>query len=359
MYVPTAASGARCIRTGQGGQPAPRIIGRVPHTFPEKTLSTGRKILDDLRLPVVGPPMFLVSGPKLVIAQCKAGVLGAFPALNARPQELLDAWLTQIGDALDAHRREHPDAIVAPYAVNLIVNPANKRLDADLETCVKHKVPVVITSLGAPTALAKRVHEYGGVVFHDVIRVRYAEKALEAGVDGLILVCAGAGGHAGRINPFALTREVRRFYDGPLVLAGAITDGGGVLAAQAMGCDAAYLGTRFIATHESMAAEHYKRMIVDCTAEDIVYTPYFSGVHGSYLKPSIRNAGLDPDNLPAEAPEGVKYRSRDERPKTWKEIFGAGQGVGNVDAVLPAAEVIDRMVREYEAARAAVCARSA
>ncbi|MGE5525386.1 MAG: NAD(P)H-dependent flavin oxidoreductase [Rhodospirillaceae bacterium] len=315
-----------------------------------------RSILNDLRIPAVGAPMFLVSGPELVIAQCKAGVLGAFPALNARPQEQLDTWLTQIEDALAAHRREFPDAIVAPYAVNLIVNPANKRLDADLDTCVRHKVPVIITSLGAPTALAKRVHEYGGVVFHDVIRVRYAEKALEAGVDGLILVCAGAGGHAGRLNPFALTNEVRRFYDGPLVLAGSITNGAGVLAAQAMGCDAAYLGTRFIATRESMAPAHYKQMIVDCNAEDIVYTPYFSGVHGSYLKPSIRNAGLDPDNLPAEPPEGLKYRSRDERPKTWKEIFGAGQGVGNVDAVLPAGEVVEQMVREYEAARGRLCA---
>jgi nitronate monooxygenase len=315
-------------------------------------VSPARKILNDLRIPVVGAPMFLVSGPDLVIAQCKAGVLGSFPALNARPQELLDTWLTQIEEALAAHRTAHPDAIVAPYAVNLIVNPANKRLDADLDTCVRHKVPVVITSLGAPTALAKRVHEYGGVVFHDVIRVRYAEKALEAGVDGLILVCSGAGGHAGRINPFALTNEVRRFYDGPLILAGSMSDGGDVLAAQAMGCDAAYFGTRFIATRESMAPDHYKQMVVDSTAEDIVYTPYFSGVHGSYLKPSIRNAGLDPDNLPAAPPEGVKYRSRDERPKTWKEIFGAGQGVGSIDAILPAAEVVGRMVREYEAARA-------
>lgn len=319
-------------------------------------MSVARSILNDLRIPVVGAPMFLVSGPELVIAQCKAGVLGSFPALNARPQELLDTWLTQIEEALAAHRREHPDAIVAPYAVNLIVNPANKRLDADLETCVRHKVPVIITSLGAPTALAKRVHEYGGVVFHDVIRVRYAEKALEAGVDGLILVCAGAGGHAGRLNPFALTNEVRRFYDGPLVLAGSITNGAGVLAAQAMGCDAAYLGTRFIATRESMAVAHYKQMIVDSNAEDIIYTPYFSGVHGSYLKPSIRNAGLDPDNLPAEPPEGLKYRSRDERPKTWKEIFGAGQGVGNIDTVLPAGEVVEQMVREYEAARGRLCA---
>lgn len=296
--------------------------------------------------------MFLVSGPDLVVAQCRAGMLGAFPALNARPQEQLGEWLEQIEQALAAHRREHPGAIVAPYAVNLIVNAANKRLDADLATCVRHKVPVIITSLGAPTEIARAVHAYGGVVLHDVIRVRYAEKALEAGVDGLILVCAGAGGHGGRLSPFALTNEVRRFYDGPLVLAGAITNGAGVLAAEAMGCDGAYLGTRFIATRESMAADPYKQMILDCDAEDIVYTPFFSGVHGSYLKPSIRNAGLDPDNLPVEPPGGLKYRSRDDRAKTWKDIYGAGQGVGNIDAVLPAGALVDRLVAEYEAAKA-------
>jgi len=314
-------------------------------------VSDARELFRNVKLPVIGAPMFLVSGPELVIAQCKAGIIGTFPALNARPQEELDVWLTRIETELADYRRANPQAQVAPYGVNLIVNPANKRLDADLEVCVKHRVPLIITSMGAPTELAKRVHEYGGYVFHDVIRVRYAQKALEAGADGLILVCAGAGGHAGRINPFALTAEVRRFYDGPLVLAGAITNGGGVLAAQAMGCDAAYVGTRFIATRESAASDAYKQMIVDCTAEDILYTPHFSGVHGNYLKPSIRNAGLDPDALPDAPPEGVKYRSRDERPKTWKEIFGAGQGVGNIDAVQPVAEVIARMSEEYAAAR--------
>lgn len=314
-------------------------------------MSDARELFRNVKLPVIGAPMFLVSGPELVIAQCKAGIIGTFPALNARPQEELDVWLTRIETELADYRRANPQAQVAPYGVNLIVNPANKRLDADLEVCVKHRVPLIITSMGAPTELAKRVHEYGGYVFHDVIRVRYAQKALEAGADGLILVCAGAGGHAGRINPFALTAEVRRFYDGPLVLAGAITNGGGVLAAQAMGCDAAYVGTRFIATRESAASDAYKQMIVDCTAEDILYTPHFSGVHGNYLKPSIRNAGLDPDALPDAPPEGVKYRSRDERPKTWKEIFGAGQGVGNIDAVQPVAEVIARMSEEYAAAR--------
>jgi nitronate monooxygenase len=311
-----------------------------------------RSIFQALRVPVIGAPMFLVSGPELVIEQCKAGVLGSFPALNARPQELLDTWLTQIEHALAEHRREHPGAIVAPYGVNLIINPANKRLDQDAEVCIRHEVPVIITSLSAPTDIVKRVHAYGGVVLHDVVRVRHAEKALEAGVDGIILVCAGAGGHAGRLNPFALVNEIRRFFDGPLVLAGAITNGAGVLAAQAMGCDAAYIGTRFIATRESLAVDRYKQMLVECHAEDIAYTPFFSGVHGSYLKPSIRAAGLDPDNLPVESADKVKYRSRDERPKTWKDIWGAGQGVGNVESVMPAGALVERIAREYDAARA-------
>lgn len=314
-----------------------------------------RSVLQELRAPVIGAPMFLVSGPELVIEQCRHGIIGAFPALNARPQELLEEWLTRIENALASHRREHPGATVAPYAVNLIVNPANKRLESDFEVCVRHKVPIVITSLSAPTAIAKRVHEYGGIVFHDVIKVRHAEKALEAGVDGIILVCAGAGGHAGRLNPFALVNEIRRMFAGPLVLAGAITNGAGVLAAQAMGCDAAYMGTRFIATNESLAPERYKQMLVESNAEDIVYTPFFSGVHGSYLKPSIRAAGLDPDNLPAEGEGKLQYRSRDERPKTWKDIWGAGQGVGNIEAVLPAGVLVDRIVQEYEAARAKLC----
>jgi nitronate monooxygenase len=311
-----------------------------------------RQIFSGLRVPVIGAPMFLVSGPELVIEQCKAGVIGSFPALNARPQNVLDTWLTQIEDALAPHGKSNPQQRAAPYAVNLIVNPANKRLEEDFETCVKHKVPIIITSLSAPTAIAKRVHEYGGVVLHDVIRVRHGEKALEAGVDGLILVCAGAGGHAGRINPFALVKEVRHMFGGPLVLAGAITDGAAVLAAQAMGCDAAYMGTRFIATRESLAVDAYKQMIVDSTAEDIVYTPFFSGVHGSYLRASIRNAGLDPDQLAEpSAEEKAKYRSREERPKTWKDIWGAGQGVGNIDSVLSAAELVDRIAAEYGAAR--------
>ena len=314
-----------------------------------------REIFRTLRAPVIGAPMFLVSGPELVIEQCAAGIIGAFPALNARPAEELDVWLTQIEDALARRKKENPARTVAPFAVNLIVNPANKRLEQDFEVCVKHRVPIIITSLHAPTAIAKRVHDYGGLVFHDVVRVRHAEKALEAGVDGIILVCAGAGGHAGRINPFALTNEIRRIFTGPLILAGAITNGAGVLAAQAMGCDAAYMGTRFIATKESLAVDRYKQMLVDSNAEDIVYTPFFSGVHGSYLKPSIRNAGLDPDDLPVpDGADKLQYRSRDERPKTWKDIWGAGQGVGNIDAVAPAGELVDRIVREYEAAKKAL-----
>lgn len=316
-------------------------------------MNNPRALFADLRAPVVAAPMFLVSGPALVIEQCKAGIIGSFPALNARPQEQLDVWLTQIEDALARHRRENPGAKVAPYAVNLIVNTANKRLEQDFEVCAKHKVPLIITSLQAPADIAKRVHAYGGIVFHDVVRVRHAEKALEAGVDGIILVCAGAGGHAGRLSPFALTNEVRRIFDGPLVLAGAITNGGGVLAAQAMGCDAAYMGTRFIATRESLAVEQYKQMLVDSNAEDIVYTPFFSGVHGSYLKPSIRNAGLDPDNLtPQSGEDKLQYTPRDERPKTWKDIWGAGQGVGDIRDILPTGELVDRIVREYEAAKA-------
>ena len=314
-------------------------------------MSDSRELLRNLRVPVIGAPMFLVSGPELVIEQCKAGVLGSFPALNARPQDVLETWLTRIEDALAKHRREMSTPRAMPYAVNLIVNPANKRLEQDFEVCARHKVPLIITSLSAPTAIAKTVHEYGGLVFHDVVKVRHAEKALEAGVDGIIIVCAGAGGHAGRLNPFALVNEIRRFFDGPLVLAGAITNGAGVLAAQAMGCDAAYMGTRFIATQESLAPERYKQMLVETNAEDIVYTPFFSGVHGSYLKPSIRAAGLDPNNLPVETQGKLAYRSRDERPKTWKDIWGAGQGVGNIDEVLPTRVLVDRIAAEYEAAR--------
>ena len=304
-----------------------------------------------LRLPVLAAPMFIVSGPDLVIEQCKAGVIGSLPALNARPQEDLDKWLTRIETELAHYQQTHPAKKVAPYAVNLIMNKANTRLETDLEVVLKHKVPIVITSLSAPAALAPRVHEYGGLVFHDVIKVRHAEKALEAGVDGIIAVCGGAGGHAGNINPFALVNELRRIHSGLLILAGSITNGAGVLAAEAMGCDLAYLGTRFIATKESMAGEKYKQMIVDSNSGDIVYTPLFSGVHGSYLAGSIRNAGLDPANLPVSETPG-QYRNRNERPKTWTEIWGAGQGVGNIDDIPNVAGLVDRLESEYRAARA-------
>src|SRR5262245_28948273 len=305
---------------------------------------------DHLRIPVLAAPMFIVSGPDLVIEQCKAGVIGSFPALNARPQEELDRSLTRIETELAQHQRAHPGTRVAPYAVHLDVTKANMRLEADTEVVLAHKVPIVISSLSAPTDIVPRVHDYGGLVLHDVVKVRHAEKALEAGVDGIIAVCNGAGGHAGTLNPFALVNELRRIHKGPLVLSGAITNGDGILAAEAMGCDLAYLGTRFIASRESLAVERYKQMIVESSSGDIVYTPLFSGVHGSYLAGSIRNAGLDPDNLPAPETPG-KYRSRDERARTWKDIWGAGQGVGNIDDVPSVAQLVDRLETEYHAAR--------
>ncbi len=317
-------------------------------------MSLPKVIADQVSLPVLAAPMFLCSGPELVIEQCKAGIVGSFPALNARPEEELDRWLTRIETELAACKRERPDAKVGPFAVNLIVNAANTRLEHDVEVCVQHKVPIIITSLSAPRAVVDKIHSYGGIVLHDAIKVRHAQKALEGGVDGLILVCAGAGGHAGTTSPFALVNEVRRFHQGPLVLSGAITNGNGILAAQAMGCDLAYIGTRFIATKESMASDAYKQMILDSKAADIVYTPLFSGVHGSYLAGSIRASGLDPDNLPVQ--EGkAQYRGRADRPKTWKEIWGAGQGVGDIDDVPSVAELVGRFQAEYQTARRRLC----
>jgi nitronate monooxygenase len=303
-----------------------------------------------LALPVVGSPMFIVSNPELVIAQCTSGIVGSFPALNARPKEELEIWILRIKAALANYRTAHPGDVVAPFAVNQIVHHSNSRLEHDLEVCIRQEVPVIITSLRSPEAVVRRVHAYGGIALHDVINVRHAQKALEAGVDGLILVCAGAGGHAGMLSPFALVNEVRRFYDGLLVLAGSITNGRGILAAQVMGCDLAYMGTRFIATHESNADDEYKRMIVGASATDILYTPYFSGVHGNYLKPSIRAAGLDPDDLPSADPSKMDFDRRVEKPKTWKAIWGAGQDVGNIQEVMPAREVIARLRKEYESA---------
>ena len=318
-------------------------------------MSVAEQLKKHMVLPVIGAPLFIVSNPDLVIAQCTSGVIGSFPALNARPAEKLDQWITTIETALAAHAVANPGAPVAPFAVNQIIHQSNDRLDHDLDVCVRHQVPVIITSLRAPDDVVRRVHAYGGIVFHDVISVRHAQKALEAGVDGLVLVCAGAGGHAGALSPFALVREVRRFFDGPIALSGAITDGGAVLAAEAMGADFAYVGTRFIATVEANASERYKQTIVDSAAADIVYTPFFTGVAGNYLKPSVTANGLDPDNLPAVEKTKMNFGGGGAA-KAWKDIWGAGQGVGNIDAVLPAAAVIAGMVAEYRAAKTRLAA---
>ena len=298
----------------------------------------------NLTLPVICAPMFIVSNPDLVIAQCKSGVIGSFPALNARPADLLDDWLLRIKRELAS------DPNAAPFAVNQIIHQSNERLEHDMALCVKHEVPLIITSLRAPNDIVPHVHAYGGQVFHDVISVRHAEKALEAGVDGLILVCAGAGGHAGMLSPFALVGEIRKFYDGPIALSGAITNGSAVLSAQAMGADFAYIGTRFIATREANAAEAYKQAIVDSAAADVVYTPYFTGVHGNYLKKSIVASGLDPDNLP-DKDKTIMNFGGSTAAKAWKDIWGAGQGVGNIADVMPTAELVARMKQEYQAAR--------
>ena len=305
-----------------------------------------------LRLPVIGAPLFLVSTPDLVIAQCCAGVAGAFPALNARPAEALEDWLERISKSLKAEeaRRESGAAPPAPYGVNLIVHRSNPRLEQDLATVVAHRVPFVITSVGAPDAVVEAVHDYGGLVFHDVVNLRHARRAIKSGVDGLILVAAGAGGHAGTINPFALLPEVRAEFDGLIVLAGALSSGAAVRAARVMGADLAYLGTRFIATQEANAAPGYKQMIVESAAADIVYSPAFTGIHGNYLRPSIERNGLDPDNLP---PLGeVAVGNHEKRPKRWKDIWGAGQGVGSISDVPSVADLVDRLAEEYLAAGA-------
>lgn len=315
-------------------------------------MSLVEKLKSNMSLPVIGAPMFIVGNPDLVIEQCASGIIGSFPALNARPADVLDEWLEKIETGLASRRAANPSARIAAYAVNQIIHQSNDRLDHDLDVCVRRKVPVIITSLRAPNDVVKRVHEYGGAVFHDVISIRHAEKALEAGVDGLVLVCAGAGGHAGMLSPFALVREVRRFFDGPIALSGAITDGAGILAAEAVGADFAYLGTRFIATREANAVDDYKQQIVDSQAADIVYTPLFTGVHGNYLKKSVAAAGLDPDNLPVADKSSMNFGSSREKPKAWKTIWGAGQGVGNIDDVPSTRELIARLRQEYSAARA-------
>lgn len=311
------------------------------------------KVLEGrLRIPVVGSPLFICSGPELVIEQCKAGILGSFPALNARPQPLLDDWLVRIKEELAAYQKAHPEKKVAPFAVNQIAHHTNDRLMADVESCIRHEVPVIITSLRAPREVVDAIHRYGGIVLHDVINVRHAQRALEDGVDGLILVCAGAGGHAGTLSPFALLREVRQFYKGTIALAGAIADGRAVLGARAMGADLAYLGTRFVATKEANADPNYKQMLVDTAAKDIVYTNLFTGVHGNYLRPSIEKAGLNPDDLPGSDKSAMNFNSGgNTKAKVWRDIWGAGQGVGLIHDVPSAGEVVDRLAAEYEEAR--------
>lgn len=308
--------------------------------------------LTTLRLPVIGSPLFIVSNPDLVIAQCCAGVVGSFPALNARPAPVLEEWLLRIKDALAEHDARHPERPAAPFAVNQIVHKSNDRLEHDLQLCVKHRVPVVITSLGARTDVNEAVHSYGGIVFHDVINQRFARKAVEKGADGLVLVAAGAGGHAGTISPFALVQETRAWFDGPLALSGSIATGGAVLAAQAMGADLAYVGSAFIATEEANASAAYKQAIIEGEAESIVYTNLITGVHGNYLKPSLVAAGLDPDNLPESDPSRMSFASGSS--KAWRDVWGSGQGIGAVQEVVPTAALVDRLAREYEAARARV-----
>ena len=307
--------------------------------------------LRKLALPVIGSPLFIVSNPKLVIEQCKAGIVGSMPALNARPASQLDEWLHEITETLAAHDRAHPDRPSAPFAINQIVHRSNDRLEHDMEMVVKYKVPVIITSLGARTDVNDAIHSYGGVVLHDIINNAFARKAIEKGADGLIAVAAGAGGHAGTKSPFALVQEIRQWFDGPVALSGSIATGGAVLAAQAMGADFAYIGSAFIATHEARASDAYKAAIVGSSSDDIVYSNLFTGVHGNYLAPSIRNAGLDPENLPVSDPSKMDFGGGEGSKKAWKDIWGAGQGIGAVQEVSSTAEFVARLKREYDEAK--------
>ncbi|MGR3563660.1 MAG: NAD(P)H-dependent flavin oxidoreductase [Heliomarina sp.] len=312
--------------------------------------------LKHLRLPVIGAPLFIISNPDLVIAQCKAGVVGSFPALNAREKEgepiELERWLTRITEELDRYNQANPDTPAAPFAVNQIVHRSNTRLERDVEICAKFKVPVWITSLGAQEWVNEAAHGAGGITMHDVINNKFAKKAIEKGADGLIAVAAGAGGHAGALSPFALVQEIRSWFDGPLFLSGSIARGDSILAAQAMGADGGYVGSAFIATEEANAVEGYKQMVVEGSANDIVYSDLFTGVWGNYLKPSISAAGMDPENLERSDPSAMNFGDGGAKPKSWKEIWGSGQGIGAVDKVVPAAELIARLSREYEAAKA-------
>jgi nitronate monooxygenase len=309
--------------------------------------------LSNLPLPIIGSPLFIISTPKLVIAQCTAGVVGSMPALNARPASQVDEWLAEITEALAAWDKAHPDNKAAPYAINQIVHKSNDRLDHDMAMCAKYKVPVIITSLGARVDINEAVHAWGGVVLHDIINNNHAHKAIDKGADGLIAVAAGAGGHAGTKSPFALIQEIRQWFDGPLALSGSIATGDAVLAAQAMGADFAYIGSAFIATEEARAMDGYKQSIVDSNSDDIVYSNLFTGVHGNYLKPSIRNAGLDPDNLPVSDPSKMNFGNVDGggAKKAWKDIWGCGQGIGAIDQVLSTADYVAKLRREYNAAR--------
>ena len=312
--------------------------------------------LNNLPLPIIGSPLFIISNPKLVIAQCTSGVVGSMPALNARPAEQLEEWLIEITEALAAWNKAHPDKPAAPFAINQIVHKSNDRLAHDMALCVKYKVPIIITSLGAREDINAAAHSYGGVVLHDVINNKHAHKAIEKGADGLIAVAAGAGGHAGVKSPFALIQEIRQWFDGPIALSGAISTGDAVLAAQAMGADFAYIGSAFIATEEARAADAYKQAIVDSNSDDIVYSNLFTGVHGNYLAPSIRNAGMDPDNLPESDPSKMNFGG--DKSKAWKDIWGCGQGIGAIDKVQSTAEYVAQLKREYGAAKTRLMERS-
>lgn len=312
-------------------------------------------ILADLPFPAVGAPLFIISNPKLVIAQCTSGVVGSMPALNARPAEQLEDWLAEITEALDAHNARHPDRPAAPFAINQIVHRSNDRLEHDMALCEKYKVPIVITSLGAREDVNKAVQGWGGIVLHDVINNRFAHKAIEKGADGLICVAAGAGGHASVKSPFAMVQEIREWFDGPLLLSGSIASGGAILAAQAMGADLAYIGSPFIATDEARAVDEYKQMIVASNSDDIVYSNFYTGVHGNYLKGSIENAGMDPDNLPEADPSKMNFGDGEKR--AWRDIWGCGQGVGSIREVVPAAQLIARFRSEYDEAKAKLCRR--
>ena len=322
-----------------------------------KTMSRLPAPLANLPLPIIGSPLFIISNPKLVIEQCKAGVVGAMPALNARPASQLDEWLAEITETLAAYNKANPANPAAPFAINQIVHKSNDRLEHDMEMCVKYKVPIYITSLGAREDINAAAHSYGGVVLHDIINNRFAHKAIEKGADGLIAVAAGAGGHAGVKSPFALIQEIRQWFDGPVALSGSISTGSGVLAAQAMGADFAYIGSAFIATQEARAMAGYKQMITQSSSDDIVYSNFYTGIHGNYLKGSIRNAGMDPDKLPESDPSKMNFSTGEgaNAAKAWKDIWGCGQGIGAITEVMPAAEMVARFKREYAEAKARLC----